>query len=340
VRSKTAWRRAAWGEGRPLAEVGEGRALEALIELAGPPPPGAAVAPGDDAADLGPLSGGPVLLSTDSLCEDVDFRRQYQSPYQVGWKAWMAAASDLAAMGARVDGGLAAALVPDLATENELMAIQLGLVEAAAADSARVLGGDLSRTPGPLAVTVTVMGHMEAGRPVALGGGSPGELLVLTGSVGAAAMALQLLESGQAAVPPPWLERLLLPTARVEAGVALQRGGVRAMTDISDGLLLDLSRLCRASRVGAELWLDRVPLAPGSAPGCDQLRSALSGGEDFELLAAIPEPDLEPLRSRWEEALPPLAVVGRLVSGGGVVLRSRPGGDVVTLQGIDGYRHF
>jgi thiamine-monophosphate kinase len=295
---------------------------------------------GDDAAAWRVSAGALAVVSTDTLVEDVDFRRSYQSPYQVGWKAWRAAVSDLAAMGADAGGGLLAALVPARTSLTALRAIELGLVEAAAEDGAVVLGGDLSGTAGPLALTVTVLGELGDRDPVQLGGGSPGDAVLVTGSLGLAAAALELLERGCGDVPPAWRQRLLQPGARLEAGRALRRLGASAMTDISDGLLLDAARIGAASRVGMEIWLDRLPLGAGLQPDSAGRSLALNGGEDYELLAAISPIRLGSVLAGWGDQLPPISEIGRLTEEPGVRLLSRPGGEPVALPERDGFRHF
>lgn len=340
VFSKSSLRVTDWVGGEPVSTQGESALLDQLMELAGPPPAAAEVGPGDDAAAWRAPKGGLMLWSTDTLCEDVDFRCRYQTPYQVGWKSWMTAVSDLSAMGASPRGGLVAALVPPGTSTEALHAIQLGIVEAAAIDRAAVLGGDLSRTDGPLALTVTVLGDVTDGSPVLLGGGSVGDLLVVTGTLGLAAAALQLLEKGSDQVPVEWRRRFLEPPSRAEAGLALRRAGASAMTDVSDGLLLDLERICQASRVGAEIWLDRLPLGSGLAEAGRGVELALTGGEDFELLAAIPQDLIEEVVNGWGAELPALAILGILTDREGLRLLSARGGEPVEAPAAHGFRHF
>ena len=296
--------------------------------------------PGDDAAAWRLKGGCLGLWSTDAMVEGIDFRRHYQTPYQVGWKAWVSAASDLAAMGAVPRGGLVAACVPAETPVPTLEAVQLGLVEAASADGAFIVGGDLSRTDGPFVITVTVLGEMSEGTPVLLGAGSAGDALVVTGRLGLAALALEALEQGSGEVPSSWQEQFLQPRSRTAAGVALRQGGASAMTDISDGLLLDLGRICGASGVGAEVWLDCLPLGIGVARSEKAEHLALTGGEDFELLAAIPERLLAPLEAAWPEELPPLARIGVLTGRKGLRLLRRRGGEAIRLPSSDGFQHF
>jgi len=333
-------RRAGWHGGEPVSVHGETALLRQLMELAGESPGGGEVGPGDDAAGWRAAADSLLLWSTDTLCEDVDFRRRYQSPYQVGWKAWMAAVSDLSAMGASPRGGLVAASLPPTTSTQALHAIQLGLVEAAAVDAAAVMGGDLSRTNGPLALTVTVMGEVIDGSPVLLTGGSAGEWVVVTGALGSAAAALRLLESGSAQVSPEGRDRLLEPPSRVQAGLALRRAGASAMTDLSDGLLLDLDRICQASAVGADLWLDDLPLGMGLPSTDEGVALALTGGEDFELLATFPDNLIAEVVRGWGVELPGLSVIGRLTERKETRLFRTRGGEPVEPPATDGFRHF
>jgi thiamine-monophosphate kinase len=310
------------------------------MELAGRAGPAAEVGTGDDAAAWRLTGGCLGLWSTDTMIEDVDFRRRYQTPYQVGWKAWVGGASDISAMGATPRGGLVAASFPSATPVLALEAVQLGLVDAAAVDGAFVLGGDLSRTDGPLVLTVTVLGELSEGSPVLLSGGSVGDALVVTGSLGLAAAALEVLEQGSGQVPTSWQERFLQPRSRTGAGVALRRAGASAMTDISDGFLLDLGRLCEASGVGAEVWLDCVPVGSEAGRSERAARLALTGGEDFELLAAIPEHLVAQLSASWNQGLPPLSRLGALTEERGISLLKGRGGEPIDLPESDGFRHF
>lgn len=277
-----------------------------------------------------------MVWSTDTVTEDVDFRQRYQTPYQVGWKSWMGAVSDLAAMGAEPRGGLVAASIPPDTSVQAVRAIQLGLVEAAAVDGAVVMGGDVGATPGPLTLTVTVMGEIEDGKAILLSEAAAGDTLVVTGQLGLAAAALHQLEGGHGDIPDQWRERLLRPPSRVRAGSSLRRSGASSMTDLSDGLLLDLGRICQASGVGSEIWLDQLPV-PKALPG---LELALAGGEDFELLAAVPSDRVEQLLDGWRDQEAPLSVIGMISDSVGIRLLRSPGGEVVSAPVSDGFQHF
>ncbi len=313
--------------------MGEEAILDRLVCLAGS---GGAVPAGDDAAGW-EQDAGLVLISTDSMVEGVHFRRAYQSPYQLGRKAWAQATSDIAAMGAWPRLGVVAAVFPESTPAAAAEAVQLGLVDAAESVGARVVGGDLSSGP-VVFLGVTIVGSVRGGTPLRLGGARPGDRLLLTGRLGWAAAALAALESGDPSrgVPGSWMKRLLDPSPRLLEGEQLRRLGCSALTDVSDGLLLDAGRMARASQVAIELWADRLE-ETGVGPG---LGLALAGGEDYELLAAAPAATMAQLTGRWPAGLAPLSVVGTVRAGEGVTVLDREGGRPLTLDVAHGYQHF
>ncbi len=322
--------------GRRLSALGETSVLAALVELAAGDGR-LAIGPGDDAA-VWELGGRAMAITTDSLVERVDFLRSFQTPWEVGLKAWGAAASDLAAMGFGVDFGLACLICSPDTFEGTVLDIQEGMVEAASRDGALLAGGDVSSTDGPLTIAVTVVGSGPSGQAVRLGGAQPGDMVVVTGSLGGAAAALRLLESGR--VPPePWRLRLVAPLPRLAEGRWLRTAGAHAMTDLSDGLLVDAARVAKASSCRLELWADHLPLEselehffPGGS-----LPLGAAGGEDYELLACLPEPAARALGSFSGDTR--ISVVGRVSEGEGVRLMERPDGPEVALP-AQGFRHF
>jgi thiamine-monophosphate kinase len=296
-----------------------------------------AIGPGDDSA-VWELAGRDLAITTDSLVERVDFLRSFQTPWEVGLKAWGAAASDLAAMGLGVEFGVACLICSPDTFEGTVLDIQEGMVEAARRDGALLAGGDVSSTDGPLTVAVTVLGSGPAGQAVRLGGARPGDLVAVTGRLGGAAAALRLLQSGR--VPPePWRRRLVAPVPRLAEGQGLRAAGVHAMTDLSDGLLVDAARMARASSCRLELWADHLPLESELEhffPG-ESLQLGAAGGEDYELLACLPEPVARALGS--SSGGTNISVVGRVSDGDGVRLLESPDGAEVDLP-AQGFRHF
>ena len=323
-------------DGRRLSALGETSLLAALVGLAAADGR-LAVGPGDDAA-VWELGGRALAITTDSLVERVDFLRSFQTPWEVGLKAWGAAASDLAAMGFRADFGVVCLICSPDTFEGTVLDIQEGMLEAASRDGALLAGGDVSATDGPLTIAVTVLGSGPPGGAVRLGGAQPGDLVAVTGRLGGAAAALHLLEGGR--VPPePWRRRLVAPVPRLAEGQRLRTAGAHAMTDLSDGLLVDAARVARASSCGLELWADHLPLESEMEhffPG-ESVQLAAAGGEDYELLACLPGPVALALAS--SSGGTGISVVGRVSEEEGVRLLERPEGPEVALPS-QGFRHF
>jgi thiamine-monophosphate kinase len=297
---------------------------------------------GDDAAVTVP--GGATATSVDALVEGIHFRREHSSLGQVGHKALATALSDLAAMGAEPGEAYAVLGAPPDLDEEGCLELFDGIAALAASTGTTLAGGDLTRSP-VLSVTIAVVGHAaEPERLVTRSGARPGDRLVLTGELGGAAAGLLALERPElaAAVSPPVAEALrgrqLEPTPRLAAGLALAAAGARAMIDLSDGLGGDAAHLAERSGAGLRIDAASVPLAGGAAEvataaGEDPLRLAVSGGEDYELFAAIPADRFE--AGRLEEAAGVrLTCVGEVIAGEGVEIR-QPDGRLLQPAGYD-----
>ncbi|HUB98299.1 MAG TPA: thiamine-phosphate kinase [Solirubrobacterales bacterium] len=327
--------------------MGEFELLAALRERLPTPGPRVRVGSGDDAAVTVP--GGATATSVDAIVDGVHFRRGAAEPGQIGHKALAAALSDLAAMGAEAgEAYVVAGLPPDLG-EEEFLGLLDGMLALAAETGTTLAGGDLTRAPA-LTLALTVVGHAPGPeRLVTRGGAEPGDALVLSGELGGAAAGLLLLERPElaAAVPAETAERLrrrqLEPMPRLRTGQALAAAGARAMIDLSDGLAGDARHLAAAS--GAALWIDAaaLPLASGvaeiaAAAGRNPLELAASGGEDYELLAALPPQRLSDASIAIGEAAETmLTPIGEVGAGEGVEIRL-PGGGLLTAAGYDQLR--
>lgn len=241
-----------------------------------------AVGIGDDGAVLDVPAGSRLVVSTDSTVEEVHFRRAWLEPEEVGWRATMAALSDLAAMGASPLGMLLALTVPDR-WRDDLEGVARGIGAAAARMGAPIVGGDLSGGER-LALAITVLGHAQ--RPLTRAGARPGDRLYVTGALGGPGAALADWERGGR----PRAEdraRFVRPEARIAAGEWFARAGAHAAVDISDGLAGDVAHLAAASGVRCVLRLDAIPCVAGISP-----REALASGEEYELLVAAPTLDV------------------------------------------------
>ncbi|GAA3023463.1 thiamine-phosphate kinase [Microbacterium dextranolyticum] len=281
-----------------VGELGEKALLARILDaLAGSSQ--AEIGPGDDAAVIA-APGGRVVVSTDTLVHGPDFRLAWSSGFDLGWKSAAVNLADIAAMGARPVALFVALALPDDTTAGFVDDLALGLrraCEALSPDCA-VEGGDLTASD-TLTIAVTALGVIDPDlRPVLRSGARPGDVVAVAGELGAAARGVGMLfdRFRDASGRPIAVDRGILtdaeevdldtqlrPRPPIAAGIAAARAGATAMMDVSDGLLLDATRLADASRA-------TVRLAPTPESGLDD--DALRGGEDHALLACF-APDAE-----------------------------------------------
>ena len=266
------------------ARGGEFAAIERVRRML-PPPPTGEVWIGDDAAVFGPVEGQ-LLFTTDQSVAGVHADLDLVDLDDLGWRAVARAVSDVAAMGGQALRAVVAVAGPPT---TDLDLLYRGVVACAAAHRCPVVGGDLSSAPG-MTVTVSVVGHLPTGGPVLRSGAAPGDVVLVTGPLGAAAAGLRLLrgEAGQRGAPGSSDEVLVAahrrPRALLAEGEAARLAGATAMIDVSDGLAADLGHLARASGVGFRL--EHVPVAPGATRA-----DALGGGDDYELVVTTQHAD-------------------------------------------------
>ncbi len=302
--------------------------IELLARLFATADPRIELGIGDDAAILADPTSR-LVWTIDAQVEDVHFRRGWLSFFDLGFRATMAAASDLAAMGAEPLATLSSLTLDPSVSEDDLEALALGQREAAARVGAPVVGGNLA-AGSALTVTTTLLGKVSS--ILTRGGAAPGDLLLAAGPLGLAAAGLRALmaDRGDEALAPA-VAAWRRPAARVGEG-RLLAGRATAAIDVSDGLSLDLSRLASASFVRAVLSEEALlshsgePLATAArALGLEALSLLLAGGEDYALLATSPAP------------VEGFSVVGRIERGGGVWLEARNGLRALEPEGFD---HF
>lgn len=262
---------------------------------------------GDDAAILAPTPGMELLVSTDMLVEGTHFLPDAE-PQALGWKTLAVNLSDLAAMGGEPRWALLAAALPE-ADEGWIAAFAGGLFACAEAFGVDLVGGDTTR--GPRCLAVTVLGEAPAGRALRRGGAKVGDSIWVSGWPGRAALGLAHLQ-GRVALAEPQLSTCLAalhrPQPRVALGLGL-RGLATAAIDVSDGLLADLGHILEASGVAAAL---RVP---GLPPEGIERDSLLSGGDDYELVFTAPSARADEVQALAAAFDLPLTRLGEVVAG-------------------------
>ena len=296
---------------------------------------------GDDCAVLPKNARQDLIVTADLLVEDIDFRLEWTRPELLGHKALAISLSDIAAMGGTPKWSMLTIGIPvHLWKGTFLDKFYQGWFALAKQYGVELAGGDVSRTPDRLVIDSIVAGEISRGNAVMRSGAWPGDSIFVTGSLGGAAAGLELLESGRLFSKSrghikDLLLRQLSPTPRVEIGKHLSsRKLATSMIDISDGLGSDLHHLCEASRVGARIDANLIPIDENiSGFTIDQIqRFALASGEDFELLFTSKSKIISSIKST------PITRVGEITSNTGIVeLASRE--RTIRLP-RSGYRHF
>jgi thiamine-monophosphate kinase len=277
----------------------------------------------DDAAIL-PASGEDTVVTTDAIVEGVHFLSDDPAD-TLARKALRVNLSDLAAKGA-IPAGFVLTLALRAADEAWLEPFARGLGEDAAQFGCPLLGGDTVSTPGPLMISITAFGRVPAGRMVHRSGAKPGDRVVVTGTIGDAALGLDILKGGavagalaaDAAARTMLVERYRIPQPRNAIANAVRDHASAAM-DVSDGLAGDLAKLCDASGVSAVIDAQSVPLSAAAATLLSRriagIEAIVSGGDDYEILCAIPENRLEAFARAAGLAGVPVTSIGTVIAG-------------------------
>ena len=278
---------------------GERDLIAAILARLPQPPSWLPVGIGDDAAVVEPPRGALEILTTDALVEGIHFDRRFSSPRDIGWKALAVNLSDVAAMGGMPRLALLSLGIPETLLANDLDTLIDGFLALAAEHRVTLAGGNITRSPGPLFVDVTVSGYARRRHVLTRAGAQAGDELYVTGDVGAAAAGLRWLrELPRASEGPAGMDacadRHRRPQPRVRIGALLGRNrAASACMDLSDGLADAVRQMARASGVGARIDGDALPIPTPArtcfqAAGLDPVIAAAAGGDDYELLFAVP----------------------------------------------------
>jgi thiamine-monophosphate kinase len=301
----------------------------------------------DDAAVL-KAQGDDIVVTTDAIVEGVHFLPQ-DPPDTIARKALRVNLSDLAAKGA-TPAGFVLTLALRGADDGWLAPFARGLGEDAKLYGCPLLGGDTVSTPGPLMVSITAFGRVPAGRMVHRDGAKPGDRVVVTGTIGDAALGLDILKGGatatalaaEAAATEMLAGRYRVPQPRNTLAKAV-RDHAHAAMDVSDGLAGDLAKLCAASGVSAVIDARRIPLsAPAAAllaRGVVDMEAIVSGGDDYEILCAIAENRFEAFTEAAGLAGVAVTSIGTIVGGAAVPRFLDPQGREIALR-RHSYSHF
>ena len=324
-----------------LAALGEFGLIERIRRAAGKAP-SIPLGIGDDCAALTVPAGELLLSTTDLLIEDVHFRRAWTSMLDLGRKSVSVNVSDIAAMGGTPQALLLAVGIPGDCALEDLQPFLDGFLAACGDYGATLAGGDTCRSPGPLFISVTATGRVPQAQMVTRSGARPGDLIFVSGTLGDSAYALHELQLGR--MPEPFFAtRHFDPTARTRLGRELSAAGLAsAMIDLSDGLLADLGHILDASRAGAEVDLEHLPLSASFRAVLEKdaelIELALSGGEDYELLFTAPPAARERILAL---ARPDCDIreVGRITAAAGDLHVKDGQGDLRHITGT-GFSHF
>jgi len=304
---------------------------------------------GDDVAVLALDAENYLLATCDVQVEGVHFLRKSITPYRLGRRAAAINLSDIAAKGGTPEHFLVSLALPGALEVDWVEELYEGLGKEATAYGADIVGGNLSRTDGPVVVDAFLLGKVKVEEVVLRSGARAGDVVLVTGSLGGGAAGLALLDRGEAGLSAEYkgvLEGHLVPTPRVKEGLAIARSGrATSMIDVSDGLSSDVGHICDESRVGVRLLAERLPLSSGvrsvaEVTGRTDWALALQGGEDYELCFTVPPEAEEEVAGRVaEEAGTPVTRIGEILprdEGRWVVL---PEGSEIPLVAT-GWDHF
>ncbi len=300
---------------------------------------------GDDCAVLPKDSHNDLVITTDLLVEDIDFRLDWSKPGFIGHKALAVSLSDVAAMGAKPVWSMVSLGVPESIWKTDFVdEFYLGYLNLANKYGVELIGGDVSKTPDKIVIDSIAAGEVEKGNAVLRSGAKIGDLIFVTGELGGANLALKLLEKREKfdkSDHQNLLLRQLAPNPQTEIGQIIgEKKLATAMIDLSDGISSDLIHLCRASKVGAKIFADKLPFqfqfSNLSFKFEDIFSFILNGGEDFELLFTVnPKKNIQV--EKWFK-IHPISLIGEITANAEIIELIANGKSQILEP--KGFRHF
>jgi len=335
--------------GVTVGDLGEAALIDRIRRRVPPAPDWVTTGIGDDAAVIEPARGTLDVVTTDTLVEGIHFERSFVSAADLGYKTLAVNLSDLAAMGATPRVVVLSLVLPAAMAAADLDTLVGGVLTLANRHQVVLVGGNITRSSGPLVLGMTAIGAVRRRRVLTRAGGRPGDELWVTGTLGGAAAGLACLQRDPAGPPEAdgdlagCVERYRRPDPRVRIGTLLGRNrAARAVVDLSDGLGDGLRQLTQACHVGAVVDGAAVPIDTGArrwfeTQGLDPLDAALAGGDDYELLVAVPRTHRRRFAAvrRLARGVP-ITRIGELTTDTALVLRTRDGDRPLP----PGYQHF
>jgi thiamine-monophosphate kinase len=358
-----------------VGDLGEASLIARIRQHLPPAPDWLLVGIGDDAAVVEPERNRAEVLTVDALVEGVHFDRAFVPPDAIGHRALAVNLSDLAAMGASPRLALLSFALPPHLPVADFDGLVAGLTRLGALHRIHVAGGNLTRSPGPLMLDITVTGTVKRRQALTRAGARPGDEIYVSGTIGTAGAGLQMLREMSlttkdtkdtkehqstdeqsrtkqdlpsvslvsSVVKDTCVERYLYPQPRVRLGLLLARNrAASASIDLSDGLADGVHRIAAASGVGAIIEADALPIDPEvrawfEARGLDPITEAMTAGDDYELLITVRPRARRALAAARRHGDAPLTLIGACTAGGAVVLRGRAGERELPRAGYD---HF
>jgi thiamine-monophosphate kinase len=357
-----------------VADCSERELIARIRRQLPPAPDWLLVGIGDDAAVVEPERNRVEVLTVDALVDGVHFDRAFVPPDAIGHRALAVNLSDLAAMGATPRLALLSMALPAGLPLADFDAIAAGFVALATRHQLHVVGGNLTRSPGPLMIDVTVMGTVKPRQALTRSGARPGDDLYVSGTIGAAAVGLRMLQeqltlstteatkdagaktdqkrdcssvSSVSSAVESCIARYLRPQPRLRLGIHLGRNGAAsACMDLSDGLADGFQQIAEASGVGMTIDAGTLPIDPGAraffdARGQDAMVEALTAGDDYELLLTVRPRTQRRLTAAMQRGGVPLTRVGRCTADRGVTVRRAAGAASIDVAALPrGFSHF